>query len=87
MERTVSNSHYKGNQMNAKLFSISLLAAGVLLASASQSNASGYTLTYLGTLGGDYSWVHAINNSGQVVGMLEGYSRTYGSITYGISSQ
>ena len=54
--------------MNAKLFSISLLAAGVLLASASQSNASGYTLTYLGTLGGDYSWVHAINNSGQVVG-------------------
>ena len=32
MERAVSDSHYKGNQMSAKLFSISLLAAGVLLA-------------------------------------------------------
>ena len=54
--------------MNAKLFSISLLTAGVLLASASPASASGYKFTDLGTLGGDYSSASAINDSGQVVG-------------------
>ena len=64
--------------MNAKLFSISLLAAGVLLASASQANASGYKFTDLDTLGGttssnptfsrSSSGAAGINDSGQVVG-------------------
>ena len=54
--------------MNAKLFSISLLTAGVLLASASPASASGYKFTDLDTLGGRYSIAYGINNSGQVVG-------------------
>jgi probable HAF family extracellular repeat protein len=57
--------------MNAKLFSISLLAAGVLLTSASQVNASGYTYT---DLGGNGSRANAINDSGQVVGVSAGSS-------------
>ena len=81
--------------MNAKLFSISLLAAGVLLAAGSPVNASGYKFTSLSapapdgypTDGSLSTRATGINDSGQVVGMLEGYSRTYGSITYGISSQ
>jgi hypothetical protein len=63
----VSDSHYKGNQMNAKLFSVSLLAACVLLASASQANAQAYTFTSLGTLGGIESRANGINNMGQIV--------------------
>ena len=59
--------------MNAKLFSISLLAAGVLLASASQANASGYTFTDLGTLPeGSLSGANGINDSGQVAGWSDG---------------
>ena len=58
--------------MNVKLFSISLLTAGVLLASASPASASGYTFTVLDTLGGRMGWgageVTGINNFGQVVG-------------------
>jgi probable HAF family extracellular repeat protein len=58
--------------MNAKLFSISLLAVGVLLAGASPASASGYKFTDLGALGGggggDSSIAMGINNSGQVAG-------------------
>jgi probable HAF family extracellular repeat protein len=79
MERAVSDSHYKGNQMNAKLFSISLLTAGVLFASVSQSNASGYTFTVLGTLGGSNSGANGINDSGQVVGFSQ---TTVDSVVY-----
>ena len=52
MERTVLDSHYKENQMNAKLFSLSLLTAGVLLANAGSASASGYKFTDLGTFNG-----------------------------------
>jgi probable HAF family extracellular repeat protein len=59
--------------MNAKLFSISLLAAGVLLAAASQSNASGYKFTVLSAPGsGGYTEATAINNAGLVVGNTDG---------------
>jgi probable HAF family extracellular repeat protein len=78
--------------MNAKLFSISLLAAGVLLATGSPASASGYKFTSLSapapdgypTVGYLSTTATGINNSGQVVGQLEGYSRTYGSIHNGI---
>ena len=36
-----------------------------------------YSLTYLGTLGGMYSWAYAINNAGQVVGKSDVASSTH----------
>jgi probable HAF family extracellular repeat protein len=54
--------------MNAKLFNASLLTAFVVLASASQANASGYTFDLLRLGNGNGSNATAINNSGQVVG-------------------
>ena len=56
--------------MSSKLLSLSLLTAGVLLASASHANTIGYKFTDLGTLGASYreSWAIGINNSGQVAG-------------------
>ncbi len=69
--------------MNAKLFNVSLLAAGVLLASASPANAIGYTFTDLGYLGKygwqDYSEANGINNSGQVVGVMAGNATIWDS--------
>ncbi|MBP0132875.1 MAG: DUF3466 family protein [Nitrosospira sp.] len=68
--------------MNAKLFSISLLTAGVLLASASPASASGYKFTDLGTLGGGGSSVAmGINNSGQVVGESNGHAVIWNGTT------
>jgi probable HAF family extracellular repeat protein len=61
--------------MDAKLFSISLLAAGVLLASASQANASGYYYTDLSPGAFVYSQATGINNSGQVVGYTSYWGR------------
>jgi probable HAF family extracellular repeat protein len=59
--------------MNAKLFSISLLTAGVLLATGSPASASGYKFTDLGltldsTHLGGYTRATGINDAGQVVG-------------------
>ncbi len=66
--------------MNAKLFNVCLLTAGVLLASASPANAIGYTFTNLTTPGGSFSYAADINNSGQVAGYAlyqsGGYSAT-----------
>ena len=53
--------------MNAKLFNASLLTACVVLASASQANASGYTYIDLNYVYYS-SHANAINNSDQVVG-------------------
>jgi probable HAF family extracellular repeat protein len=68
MAEAASDSHYKGNQMNVKLFNASLLTACVVLTSASPASANGYTFSDLGTLGGLYSSATAINNVGQIVG-------------------
>ncbi len=57
--------------MNSKLFGASLLTACVLLASASQANASGYTVTFLENPLWR-SWAKGINNAGQVVGVSGG---------------
>jgi probable HAF family extracellular repeat protein len=49
------------------LASFSLFAAGILLASASESKVITYTFTPLSSLGGN-SYASAINNSGKIVG-------------------
>src|SRR5574340_677396 len=56
--------------MSAKLSSLDLLIVGILLASASQTNAQPHTFTDLGTLPDrtSSSSARAINNAGQVVG-------------------
>jgi probable HAF family extracellular repeat protein len=56
--------------MSSKLFHLSLLTIGVLLASASHANTIGYKFTDLGTIGASYreSWAIGINNSSQVAG-------------------
>ncbi len=47
---------------------ILLITATVILLSASQVKAVEYEVVILGTLGGEYSYAYAINDSGQVVG-------------------
>ena len=54
--------------MRKKSLKRNLLAAGLLLACASQAGATSYTFTDLGTLGGAYSTANAINASGEVAG-------------------
>src|SRR5690349_1849158 len=75
---------YQGVQVHTKLFTFALLIAGGLL-SSSQAGAQvpqSYTFTDLGAVGGRDSLGQAINNSGDVAGVLRIGTRSTRAIVW-----